>query len=81
MQITGCTEVEASLAELQVQDCNAYSIGLKALFVEEGTGVEEEKSSSVHIGKTAVRFKTVYKDDYMKPNVPYTMKVRGMGFV
>lgn len=74
LQITGCTEVEASIAELQVTDCNVHSVSLKALFVEEGTGVEEEKSSRKSIDRTAVRFKTVYKDDYMKPNLPYTIK-------
>nr|XP_045625235.1 murinoglobulin-2-like isoform X1 [Procambarus clarkii] len=74
--ISGCREVELTSAQMKIIDCNVYSLKASAVVTEEGTGVEITHDASVSISRTAIKFKTIYKDTYMKPNLPYTLKVR-----
>lgn len=74
-QIHGCSDVVVSANEMRIMDCNVYSVRANALVEEEGTGVLMTASSSTSITRTAVSFKSVYKDDFMKPNLPYRVKV------
>lgn len=75
-QITGCKDVEYTAAEMKIVDCNVYNLRASAIFTEEGTDVKEIlDTKSVSITRDAVKFKTLYEDAYMKPNLPYTLKV------
>ncbi|XP_069170675.1 alpha-1-inhibitor 3 isoform X3 [Procambarus clarkii] len=74
--ISGCKEVEVQASELRIIDCDVYSLKASAIVTEEGTGVEIKKDASVSITRNAVTFKTIYEDAYMKPNLPYSLKVR-----
>nr|XP_053631516.1 A.superbus venom factor 1-like [Cherax quadricarinatus] len=61
---------------MKVIDCNVYSLKASVIVTEEGTDVEMKREASVSITRNAVSFKTIYADEYMKPNLPYTLKVR-----
>ncbi|KAK3876687.1 hypothetical protein Pcinc_018566 [Petrolisthes cinctipes] len=74
--IFGCTDVEATAAELEITGCNVDTLSVNAVVTEEGTGVERKASTSTSIQRTAINFNAFYKDEYMKPNLPYTFKVR-----
>ncbi|KAK4318979.1 hypothetical protein Pmani_010066 [Petrolisthes manimaculis] len=74
--ISGCTDVEETAAKLQIVDCNVYSLKVNAVVTEEGTGVEAMASTTTSIQRRLITFKTLYKDQYMKPNLPFTLKVR-----
>ncbi|KAK4319007.1 hypothetical protein Pmani_010092 [Petrolisthes manimaculis] len=72
--ISGCTDVEETAAKLQIVDCNVYSLKVNAVVTEEGTGVEAMASTTTSIQRRLITFKTLYKDQYMKPNLPFTLK-------
>ncbi|KAK4303545.1 hypothetical protein Pmani_024447 [Petrolisthes manimaculis] len=74
--ISGCTDVEETAAKLQIVDCNVYSLKVNAVVTEEGTGVEAMASTTTSIQRRLITLKTLYKDQYMKPNLPFTLKVR-----
>ncbi|XP_071524049.1 alpha-1-inhibitor 3-like [Panulirus ornatus] len=74
--IYGCTDVEVTAAEMQTLDCNVYSLIVTATVTEEGTGVEIKDEKSVSITRSAITFQTVYDDQYKKPNLPFTMRLR-----
>ncbi|KAK4324552.1 hypothetical protein Pmani_004827 [Petrolisthes manimaculis] len=74
--IFGCTDVEATAAELQIAGCKVDTLSVNAVVTEEGTGVERKASTTTSIQRTAIKFNSFYKDEYMKPNLPYTFKVR-----
>lgn len=76
LQINGCADVEVSADEMLIVDCNVYSLSTSAVVEEEGTGIQLSDSKSTSITRSAVSFKTLYKDEFMKPNLPYSLKVR-----
>nr|XP_053627786.1 murinoglobulin-2-like [Cherax quadricarinatus] len=73
---SGCREVKLTAQEMKVIGCNVYSLQASVIVTEEGTDVEMKREASVSITRNAVSFKTIYEDEYMKPNLPYTLKVR-----
>lgn len=74
-QISGCQDVEYTAAEMKFVDCNVHSLSASAIFTEDGTDIAETASGHMSINRKAVTFKTLYADAYMKPNLPYTLKV------
>lgn len=66
---------------MQVIDCHVYSLSASAAVEEAGTGVQLSANSLLSITRSAVNFKPLYKDEFMKPNLPFTIKVgtRGTG--
>ncbi|KAK3848744.1 hypothetical protein Pcinc_044478, partial [Petrolisthes cinctipes] len=74
--ISGCTDIEATANELKIMDCNVYNLRVKAIVTEEGTEIEATDTTTVNIQRSAINFNTVYMDEYMKPNLPFTIKVR-----
>ncbi|KAK4322438.1 hypothetical protein Pmani_006778 [Petrolisthes manimaculis] len=76
--ISGCTDVEETAAKLQIVDCNVYSLKVNAVVTEEGTGVEAMASTTTSIQRRLITFKTLYKDQYMKPNLPFTLKMKAL---
>ncbi|XP_069955764.1 murinoglobulin-1 isoform X2 [Cherax quadricarinatus] len=74
--ISGCREVEVHSEEIRMIDCSVNTVQVKAIVSEEGTGVLLTDTSHVTVSRRALTFHTVYEDDYMKPNLPYTLKVK-----
>ncbi|XP_063849335.1 alpha-2-macroglobulin-like [Scylla paramamosain] len=74
--IHGCRDIMVPADELRIMDCNVYSVRASALVEEEGTGLQMTESQSTSITRSAVNFKTLYKDEFMKPNLPYSVKLR-----
>nr|AYV97196.1 alpha-2 macroglobulin [Portunus trituberculatus] len=74
--IHGCSDIVVSADEMRIMDCNVYSVRASALIEEEGTGVQMTASHSTSITRSAVTFKSLYKDEFMKPNLPYSVKLR-----
>ncbi|XP_071524073.1 alpha-1-inhibitor 3-like [Panulirus ornatus] len=74
--ISGCKEVEVNSADVRMIDCNVGSLYAKAIVTEEDTGVSLTGSGRVYVTRTPVTFTPIYKDNYMKPNLPYTLKVK-----
>lgn len=75
LQISGCRDVELTTAEMKIIDCNVHRLRATAVVTEAGTDVEMQTSSRITITRTAVTFKTIYADKYVKPNLPFTLKV------
>ncbi|XP_047480379.1 alpha-1-inhibitor 3-like [Penaeus chinensis] len=76
--ITGCKDFEITAEEMRITDCNVYNLRASAVVEEEGTGVTFSATTSANVMRTAVNFETVYADNYKKPNLPYTVKVRAV---
>ncbi|XP_063596628.1 alpha-2-macroglobulin-like [Penaeus indicus] len=76
LPITGCQDFELTSEELQIQDCDVYTLHAEAEVTEKGTGVTSLAITFTSITHIAVEFHTVYKDNYKKPNLPYTLKLR-----
>lgn len=75
-QITGCKDFEVTAEEMRITDCNVYNLRASATVEEEGTGVTMNAGTSANVVRTAVRFEAIYEDNYKKPNLPYTLKVK-----
>ncbi|XP_042884512.1 alpha-1-inhibitor 3-like isoform X2 [Penaeus japonicus] len=74
--ITGCKDFEVTAEEMRITDCNVYNLRASATVEEEGTGVTMNAGSSANVVRTAVRFEAIYEDNYKKPNLPYTLKIK-----
>nr|XP_045622212.1 murinoglobulin-1-like [Procambarus clarkii] len=77
LAISGCSEVTVTSEEMKVTNCRVHSLDATARVVEAGTGVEiTAESPYFPITRTAVIFKTLYEDKYVRPNLPYILKLR-----
>lgn len=56
-------------------DCSVYSLESSATVEEAGTGVQLGGKGRVSITRNVITFKPLYKDEFMKPNLPFTVKV------
>ena len=56
-------------------DCYVYSLTASALVEEEGTGVQGSDRKTTSITRNAIKFTKIYKDQFMKPNIPYNIEV------
>ncbi|XP_068236210.1 alpha-1-inhibitor 3-like [Palaemon carinicauda] len=74
--ITGCHDFEFTTEEMKVIDCSVHYMPLVVTFEEEGTGIRMSEFSSVSITREPITLNPVYIDKYMKPNLPFTAKVR-----
>lgn len=61
---------------MRVIDCGVNRIEMIAMVEEAGTEVLLKSKAHVEISRTAYTFKEVFKSDYKKPGLPYTVKVR-----
>ncbi|XP_064089812.1 alpha-1-inhibitor 3-like [Macrobrachium nipponense] len=73
--ISGCSEIRVESNDIRVADCNVYNIRAKATVAEEGTGAAEEVTGDVGVERRAVIFETISQDEFLKPNLPFTLKV------
>ncbi|XP_042229017.1 alpha-2-macroglobulin-P-like isoform X2 [Homarus americanus] len=74
--ISGCKTFQVSAVEVKVVDCQVYLLTAQANVTEDGTGVNLMGKKSVQVFRTAVTLTPVYEDEYMKPNLPFTLQVR-----
>lgn len=61
--------------DVRMTDCDVNRVRVRAAVTEDGTAVRLTGSGEVSVSRTAIDFKTIYKDKYMKPHLPYTLKV------
>ncbi|XP_064089811.1 alpha-1-inhibitor 3-like [Macrobrachium nipponense] len=73
--ISGCSEITIESYHLQMIDCNVYNIRAVATVTEEGTGAAETGKGEVSVERTAIYFEALFRDEFMKPNLPFTLKV------
>nr|XP_045600836.1 alpha-1-inhibitor 3-like [Procambarus clarkii] len=74
--ISECSEFVVNAEEMQVIDCQVYSVHAVARVTEEGTGVELTGEATLPVSRTQVSLTPVYQDKYMKPYLPFTLQVR-----
>ncbi|XP_050717837.1 pregnancy zone protein-like isoform X3 [Eriocheir sinensis] len=74
--IDGCIDLAVTSEEMQVIDCSVYSLEASATVDEAGTGVQLGGKQLLSITRSVVNFKPIYKDEFMKPNLPFTVKLR-----
>ncbi|XP_069174260.1 alpha-1-inhibitor 3-like [Procambarus clarkii] len=74
--ISECREFVMSTSDLQLMDCQVYSVHAVARVTEEGTGVELTGEATLPVSRTQVTLTPVYQDKYMKPYLPFTLQVR-----
>ncbi|ROT60960.1 alpha-2-macroglobulin [Penaeus vannamei] len=74
--ITGCKDISVTSKELRITDCHVFRLSATAVVEEDGTGVRLNHTASASVSRSAVNFVTVYEDNYKKPNLPFTLKVK-----
>ncbi|KAG7168999.1 Alpha-2-macroglobulin-like 9, partial [Homarus americanus] len=75
--ILGCQNVGVEAREVLLEECGVYRVTVQATVTEDGTGVQQAGRGHVTVSSQPVVFTTVYSDQFMKPNLPFTIKVRG----
>ncbi|XP_042884509.1 alpha-1-inhibitor 3-like [Penaeus japonicus] len=77
-EMHGYKKLKIDTSDLRIADCSVYSLYITAIVEEEGTGVKFEASAKVAVSRNAVTFETVHEDEYKKPNLPFTLKLRAL---
>ncbi|XP_068236577.1 alpha-1-inhibitor 3-like isoform X6 [Palaemon carinicauda] len=77
-KISGCKDITLLSEDVGVNDRyhSAYRLSTTATITEDGTGEEFVATSEIAIKRTALTFQPVGKEVYIKPNLPFTGKVR-----
>ncbi|XP_069952469.1 alpha-2-macroglobulin-like [Cherax quadricarinatus] len=77
-QIFGCKDIEvlAEAVDLNGEDYIVQSLAVTATVVEEGTEQELQKELKVDIHRTVLSFTSTGKEEFQKPNLPFTGQVR-----
>lgn len=77
-KISGCKDVTVLAEDIHLNgdDYFVYSMTVKATVEEDGTGEEFHGETKVEVQRTALKFKSVGREDYIKPMVPFTGKVK-----
>ncbi|KAK7080211.1 alpha-2-macroglobulin-like, partial [Halocaridina rubra] len=75
-QISGCMDVPILADDIQMNgdDYFVYSVSAKATVEEDGTGEVFSGKARADVDRTALKFESVSREEYMKPNVPFTGK-------
>lgn len=79
-QINGCRVFNINASSLPLNDENflANNVGASATVVEAGTGQEAKAENKIKVERSALKFKHIGKEEYVKPNLPYTGEVSSM---
>ena len=62
--------------EINGENDLASTVGVSVTVAEEGTGQEATQESLIDVHRRALKFKHIGKEDYVKPNLPFTGQVR-----
>lgn len=68
--ISGCQDF--AINETTLEFNTSSTINVVAKVVEEGTGQEAQATGQLDVQRKALKFKHVGKEEYVKPNLPYT---------
>ncbi|KAF2345983.1 hypothetical protein FHG87_023260, partial [Trinorchestia longiramus] len=73
-QLVGCKTLEIPLVSFDINGRHyfAYSLGVKAVVEEEGTGATIEETTSVSITRSVLSFTKDNLNEYKKPELPYS---------
>ncbi|KAG7156138.1 Pregnancy zone protein-like 4, partial [Homarus americanus] len=75
-QISGCREIVVSTKDLFKGECYVHTLTINATVEEEGTGVRINSEVKTEVDDRLFTFKILSRDNYMKPNLPFTFKAR-----
>lgn len=77
-KISGCEDIRISSEDVKLNgpEYSVYSLSATAVVIEDGTGEEFVDNSKIEIQRTALKFKSVGKEIFIKPNLPFTGKVK-----
>ncbi|XP_069182538.1 alpha-2-macroglobulin [Procambarus clarkii] len=74
--ISGCKNLDVYSKDIRVIDCLVNLVQLRAIVTEKGTGVQVTETVQISLLSQAITLKVLGKDQYMKPNLPYTIQVK-----
>ncbi|KAK4317436.1 hypothetical protein Pmani_011444 [Petrolisthes manimaculis] len=74
--LSGCKTIVIESPSVRMIDCSVNNVHLTARVTEHGSGVQLSAMGRVKISQSPVNFVEVYKDNYLKTNLPYYIKVR-----
>lgn len=63
------------MAPLNDGNFQASTVGVTVTVTEKGTGQEMKAESLIDVQRQALKFTHVSKEEYVKPNLPYTGEV------
>lgn len=77
-QVFGCKDLEilAESVQLNGEHFHAYNLDVAATVVEDGTGEEFKADVRVTVHRNAITYTYVGKEDFVKPNLPFTGRVK-----
>lgn len=75
IQISGCKEIKVLADDIMDSEFYVYRLSLTATVTEDGTGEEFKGEAVAAIQRTALEFSYIGKEEYSKPNLPFTGKV------
>lgn len=75
-KISGCKEIKVLADDIMDSEFYVYRLSLTATVTEDGTGEEFKGEAVAAIQRTALEFSYIGKEEYSKPNLPFTGKVK-----
>ncbi|XP_068250438.1 alpha-1-inhibitor 3-like [Palaemon carinicauda] len=73
--ISGCSDITVKSSDLRIAECDINRIKAEATITDAASDEVEKGTSEIGVQTNNVRFETLYQDDFMKPNLPFTLKV------
>ncbi|XP_045126879.1 alpha-2-macroglobulin-like protein 1 isoform X2 [Portunus trituberculatus] len=70
--ITGCENFTIAMSTSLSTSYGHSTVNVVAKVVEEGTGEEAQATGQIDVQRKVLKFKHVGKEEYVKPNLPYT---------
>ncbi|XP_037797121.1 alpha-1-macroglobulin-like, partial [Penaeus monodon] len=77
-KISGCKEIKVVADDIVDSGYYAYRLSVTATVTEDGTGEEFKGEAVAAIERTALEFLFIGKEEYSKPNLPFTGKVKAV---
>ncbi|XP_047484789.1 alpha-2-macroglobulin-like isoform X4 [Penaeus chinensis] len=77
-KISGCKEIKVLSDDISDSEYYANSLSLTATVIEDGTDEQFRGEAVAAIQRTALEFLYIGKEEYIKPNLPFTGKVKAV---
>ncbi|XP_063615403.1 murinoglobulin-2-like isoform X2 [Penaeus indicus] len=77
-KISGCKEIKVLADDIEDSDYYASRLSLTATVTEDGTGEEFKGEAVAPIERKALEFLFIGKEEYCKPNLPFSGKVKAV---
>ncbi|XP_063614627.1 murinoglobulin-2-like [Penaeus indicus] len=77
-ELSGCKEIKVLVDDIGDSEYSAVRLSLTATVTEDGTGEEYNSEAVADIHRRALEFLYIGKEKYIKPNLPFTGKVKAV---